>query len=82
MALIEADAAAIGAAIRILTEAGYRVTKAGKATHDDAGVEFRLDVEAPTRTPQFQPRVEAVKDAAIDTPEIGMDGEIVEAEDD
>lgn len=79
--LKEIDGAAIAAAIRILSESGFRVNQVGKGNPADHGVEFRLDVHAPTRVPSFATRMEAAKDAVMDLPEIGMDGTILEADD-
>lgn len=80
--LSELDGAAISDAIRILTEAGYSVEKAGEGRRCQHGVAFRLDLEAPTRAPWFHKQADAVKDAAIEAPEFDMGGIVEEADDD
>lgn len=76
--LSERDTDAISTATRILNEAGYQVTKVGKGTKSGNGVEFRLDVQAPTDAMFFEPQSEAVRDASIDSPEFDMGGNEVQ----
>lgn len=78
--LDESDATAIAWAIRILNEAGYSVEQADKAKTSDNGVSFRLDCEAPTKVRSFRPRAEQAKTAVMETPEIGMNGDVVEGD--
>lgn len=73
--LSESDVAAIASAVRILTEAGFEVTKTNHTKRGDSGVEFKLECSASTHATWFQPQLEAVKTAAIGAPEYGIDGE-------
>lgn len=75
----ERDADAISRAIRILSEAGYRVERVGEAEEgNNGGVDFTLDVEAPSRSRWFEPQSEDVRAAAIDADEYDMGGNRVE----
>lgn len=80
--LKEKDAKAIGDAIRILTAAGFEVEKIndGEPT-GDGGVRFDLHVRGRTAYEAFWGRVDVMKEAAIEMPEIGMDGSPVEEDD-
>jgi hypothetical protein len=82
MSLSESDGHAISTAIRILSEAGYRVEKVGQGSPTDNGVAFRLEVNAPTSVPGFDKESEAAKDAVMETPEFGWDGEPVQEDED
>lgn len=78
MSLGEYDMEAIGTAVRILNEAGYRVEKSNQGQRSDSGVGFKLEVHAPTRSPWFKPQSEEVREAAIECAEYGMGGERIE----
>lgn len=74
----EGDAVAIADAIRILSEAGYRVDTIGQGSTYENGVEFTLDVQAPTRARFFDPTRREAKAAVIDAPEFDMHGQVVD----
>lgn len=77
--LSERDADAQGAAIRILSEAGFSIDGVSEVqSYDNQGVEFTMTVRAPTRSSFFEPQSEAVKAAAEEAPEFDMMGEVVE----
>lgn len=81
-AMSEAHAKAIGDAIRILSEAGYDVSRVNDSTPTNEGVAFNLHVRAPADYKPFWTRVDQVKSAAMELPAVGMDGEPVEEADD
>lgn len=72
--LNERDTQAITAAVGILSEAGFSVTKVNKGTPSDSGVSFKLQVEGHTSRRWFQEQCDAVHRAASDAPEFGMGG--------
>jgi len=78
--LTERDGEAISRAIKILSEAGYRVSTVGKGAQENHGVSFRLEVHAPSRQRSFEPQSEEVRAAAIEAPEFNMGGNRVEPE--
>lgn len=72
----EADQDAIGDVVRILNEAGVDVQKTNHVQTDgEGGVTFKLQCRVRTRYSQPLKQLEAVREAAVDAPEIGMDGE-------
>lgn len=79
--LSEVDMEAVGAAVRILNEAGFDVEKANHAKSEEHGVSFKLKCHAPTRSQFFGPQLEAVKEEAIEAPEFDMGGNPVESND-
>lgn len=74
------DMEAVATAVRILSEAGYNVTESSKSKSKDNGVQFELEIYAPTRTRFFSKQSSAVKDASIDAPEFGLGGKEVDPE--
>lgn len=80
--LSESDVVAIADAVRILDEAGFNVETIGQGSSYQNGVEFTLDVQAPTRTRFFRPTCIEAKTAVIDAPEFDMNGNPVDEDDD
>lgn len=77
-AMSEAHAKTIGDAIRILSEAGYDVSRVNDSHPTNEGVVFDLHVHAPADYKAFWAKVDQVKSAAMEQPAVGMDGEPVE----
>lgn len=78
--LTETDATAVAWAIRILNEAGLEVSKANHAQRFQHGVEFKLQCRASTRANGKMDQLEGVKNAAMEAPTYGLDGEPIGGE--
>lgn len=77
--LTETDHDAIGDVVRILTEAGVDVQKTNHVQTDgEGGVTFKLHCRVQTRYARPMEQLSTIKGAAMNAPEIGMDGEEIE----
>lgn len=79
--LRESDQQAVGDVVRILNEAGVDVEKTNHLeTNGEGGITFKLHCKLTTRYSRFTKQLALVKQAAIEAPEIGLDGQEVDDE--